>query len=136
MFLEVTRLLEDLAHKLDKKMSELLERIQNSQENNENPSKTSLLQKLTPFPEISAIMTYPEVIDYFVKNSPAQVKVTKKVVLKEKHPKGHIIIQVFLNEKDELVCQNGIPCGRRQIVKELDEELIECFADKSMIVFQ
>ena len=45
--------------------------------------------------------------------------------------------EVFLDEKDELVCQsNGIPYGRKQIVKNVDEELIEYFGDKSMIIFQ
>lgn len=134
MLSEVTQVLEHINNHLDNQIIKWLERIKKPQE---GANTKSGLHKLTMFPDIVETLTYHQVIDYFVKNRPTEIAVKKGVVIKEQHPQGQMIIQVFLDEKDELVCQsNGIPYGRKQIVKNVDEELIEYFGDKSMIIFQ
>lgn len=134
MLSEVTQVLERINNHLDNQIIKWLELIKKPQE---GANTKSGLHKLTMFPDIVETLTYHQVIDYFVKNRPTEIAVKKGVVIKEQHPQGQMIIQVFLDEKDELVCQsNGIPYGRKQIVKNLDEELIEYFGDKSMIIFQ
>jgi len=135
----ITQILEGIKNHLYNQMLKLLELIKKPDSNSENAqgkTKKSGLHKLSFFPEIVETFTYHEVVEYFVKNRPNKMAV-KGVIIKEQHPKGQMIIQVFLDQKDELVCQsNGISYGRKQIVKNFDEELKEYFGDKSMIIFQ
>lgn len=85
--------------------------------------------------EVIPLMTYKSAIEYFVTNRPSSLTVKKAAMLKEDHPQGYLVSQVFLDENNEIVCQpNGIPYGRKAIVQSFDEELADAFRGKDMIV--
>jgi hypothetical protein len=88
-------------------------------------------------PDTVELLTYGEAIEYFVNSSPPDLKVNKGIMLRQPHAKGFMFVQVFLDEKNNLLCKsNGNPYGRRLIVKQFDEELTEHFADKDLIVVE
>lgn len=85
--------------------------------------------------EVIPLMTYKSAIEYFVTNRPTSLTVKKAAMLKEDHPQGYLVSQVFLDENNEIVCQpNGSPYGRKAIVQRFDEEMADAFRDKDMIV--
>lgn len=88
-------------------------------------------------PDTIELMTYGEAIEYFVNHSPPDLKVSKGIMLRQPHTKGFMFVQVFLDEKNNLLSKlNGSPYGRRLIVKQFDEELTEHFSDKDLIVVE
>lgn len=85
--------------------------------------------------EVIPLMTYKSAIEYFVTNRPSSIAVKKAVMVKENHPQGYLVSQVFLDEHGEIVCQsNGSAYGRKAIVQRFDEELADAFQGKDMLV--
>ena len=88
-------------------------------------------------PEVVEILNYSEVIDYFVKDKPTNLRIVKGAILRASHPAGELITQVYLDEDNHLVDEEKKQvCGRRLIAKKLDKELEYAFAGKSMIIVE
>ena len=83
-------------------------------------------------------LTYKSVIAYFIEQTPSDPKVSKGAMLRQSNPRGELtIIQIFLDEQNELICQsNGKPYGRRLVVQEMDEEVTNCFGKEDIIIFE
>ena len=104
---------------------------------NQQPSFKSLLAKLIPNPVVLELMTYKQAVEYFVTQKPDEPKIKKGAMLRETNPEGELIIQVFLDESDRIVCDsNGKPYGHKQVVKQLDDELLEAFDNKNLLIFE
>lgn len=82
-------------------------------------------------------ITYSLVIEYFVTERPEDTRVKKGAVLRENHSQGYLITQVFLDNKNKLVCDtNDRPYGRRIIAKKIDEELQNNFGNQNLIIVE
>ena len=105
-------------------------------------SLVDLIQgKLPQEPEVISVMTYREVVEFFVTERPRFPEIQKGAILRQKHPKKQglfVVYQVFLDGKSELVCRqdNGIPFGRKVLVKNFDEELSDSFQNKDLLIFE
>lgn len=96
-----------------------------------------LLQKLPLEPETFPFMSYKDAISYFVENQPSDPKIAKGAMLKYHHLKGHLFIQVFLDNENNLVCQpDDAPYGRQVLVEKFDDELAETFADQDLVIVE
>ena len=96
-----------------------------------------LLHYLPLEPDIFPEMTYEEAIRYFVAQRPLDPKVAKGVMLKNRHLKGDLFIQAFLDNDNHLVCQtDGTPHGRQVIVEQFDNELAETFGNQDMVIVE
>jgi len=97
--------------------------------------------KLPQEPEVISVMTYKAVVEFFVTERPSFPEIQKGAILRQKHPKKQglfVVYQVFLDGKSELVCRqdNGIPFGRKVLVKNFDEELSDSFQNKDLLIFE
>ena len=93
------------------------------------------LRELLHAPEVKPILTYEEVIKYFVTDKPADTEVCSGLIVKDEHNNGHLISQFFLDDNDELIIgQSNRPYGRQVIAEQLDEELNRAFDGKDLIV--
>jgi hypothetical protein len=85
-----------------------------------------------------SLITYSEAIQYFVdqrQNHPELF--AKGAMLLEKTSPGYIFTQVFLNEKNELVCHpDGRPFGRKLTVNQPDDELLQAFGQKLLVIVE
>jgi transcription antitermination factor NusA-like protein len=102
-----------------------------------------------PGPNIVEVMAYSDAIEYFVRNAPADLHVSKGVMLRQSHPRGYLFIQVFLDSQNNLLRKtgredrrgqtdktNGKLYGRRLIVEQFDRELSDLFGDKDLILVE
>ncbi|GCE95754.1 hypothetical protein NIES46_38200 [Arthrospira platensis NIES-46] len=90
---------------------------------------------LVKIPEVIPLITYEDAIKYFVSDRPRDPRVNRGAILRKPHPQGYHIIQMFLDENNELVCDSfGKPYGRQLVAKRLDEELHDYFGDKDLIL--
>lgn len=81
-------------------------------------------------------LSYGDVIRWFVANRPEYAGKLKGALLRRHDPCGHQMIWLFLNERNEpLLGATNRPLGRKAVVAELDEELLECFADRDLLIF-
>ncbi len=89
-------------------------------------------------PEMVPYITYSEAIRYFVEQRQKHPKLfAKGAMLLEKTTEGYIFIQVFLDNKTDLVIQpDGRPYGRRLIANQLDKELLETFDQKPLVIVE
>ncbi|MGL4497465.1 MAG: hypothetical protein ACRCU2_00255, partial [Planktothrix sp.] len=72
-----------------------------------------LLRDVLKIPEVIPLITYEDAIKYFVSDRPSDPKVNRGAILRKPHPQGYHIIQMFLDENNELVCDSfGKPYGR------------------------
>ncbi len=91
-----------------------------------------------PSEPIEQQLTYKSVITYFVEQAPSVPQVRKGAMLRQFSPKGELtIIQIFLDDQNELVYQsNGKPYGRKLVIQEMDQELINSFGKEDVIIFE
>lgn len=77
-------------------------------------------------------VSYEEIIDYFVVNQtkPENAKSIKGAVLKEKNSKGFLIYQFYLDKDDNILS------GRQINTLNIDQELMEAFSDKDLLIVQ
>lgn len=101
---------------------------------------TFIQTKLPQEPEVFPVITHKEVVEYFVNERPSFPITNKGAILRQKYPKKldlFVVYQIFLDEHNELVCQpNGIPFGRKVLVRNFDEQMLEFFQDKDLIIFE
>jgi hypothetical protein len=88
--------------------------------------------------EMVPSITYSEAIRYFVEQRQKHPGLfTKGAMLLEQTTEGYIFIQVFLDQKTDLVVQeNGRPYGRRLLVNQLDNELLKTFDQKPLVIVE
>ena len=81
------------------------------------------------------LLTYEEAITYFINNKPGE-EFAKAIMMRTMKKDGtYLVKQLFLDEKDEILKKpNGSPYGRSIHVITMDQELLEIFSDKDVIV--
>lgn len=95
------------------------------------------LRDLLRLPEVVPVMTYEAAIQYFVTDRPSDPRVEKGAILRQPHSQGYHLAQVFLDSNNNLVRRSdGKPYGRQLVAKKLDEELLDTFGPKNLIVVE
>lgn len=95
------------------------------------------LQDFLQKAEIVPVMTYEEAMQYFVTNRPSDPRVKKGGILREPHPEGQFLAQLFLDGNNQIVYRrDGKPYGRYLVAKKLDEELEDTFDNKDLIIVE
>lgn len=83
------------------------------------------------------VVTYNEVVEYFVKHRPDNERVVKGALLMQEDPFGKKLTFVFLDASNEPVLRDGkSPYGRIVITKTIDEALIDFSEGRSVIIFE
>ncbi|MUG98757.1 hypothetical protein F7734_43280 [Scytonema sp. UIC 10036] len=84
-----------------------------------------------------SVLTYKDTIEFFIKKRPTNPEANKGVLLRQYHPKGFTVIQLFLDSKNDLICYpDGKPYGRVLIAEKFDAELSEIFNNKMLVLFE
>ncbi len=95
------------------------------------------LQDFLQMAEIIPVMTYEEAMQYFVTNRPSDPRVKKGGILRQPHPEGQFLAQLFLDGNNQIVYRHdGKPYGRYLVAKKLDEELEDTFDNKDLIIVE
>jgi hypothetical protein len=83
-------------------------------------------------------LSYSEAIKYFVEQCQEHPGLfSKGAMLLDKSPKGYIVKQVFIDKKNDLICQpSGRPYGRCILAKQIDDELLEAFGESNLIIVE
>jgi len=90
---------------------------------------------ISPDADVVEVLTYRDVVSYALSDRPIDPNCKKGAVMKQTHPKGFLVTQVFLDSDNELVCKpDGAPYGRKLVVKNFDPELLEYFGDKKLLI--
>ena len=88
-------------------------------------------------PSFIPVMTYEEAVKYFINEKPKTEKFKKGAMLIEPHAKGYIFIQVFLDQKNNLIQKvDGIFLGRRLVIGAMDEELKQYFGNNDLVIVE
>jgi hypothetical protein len=92
----------------------------------------STLNSLTLETELS----YDEVMKYFIDHQGDDKRIVKGAMIRTETEKGHLFLtQVFLDEKDEMVCnEKGEPLGIKTEAIGLDAELLKVFKDNNTVI--
>ena len=87
--------------------------------------------------EVKPILTYKEVIQYFITDRPSNPSVKKGAIIRQPHKKGQELIQFFLDSNNEIVyASNKKPYGRKLVAKQLDDELEDNFGNENLIIVE
>jgi hypothetical protein len=83
------------------------------------------------------VVTYNEVVEYFVKNRPDNERVVKGALLIQEDPIGKKLTFVFLDASNEPVLRDGkSPYGKTVITQAIDEALLDFSEGRSLIIFE
>jgi hypothetical protein len=81
-----------------------------------------------------AVMRYVDAMSYFATRGP-RYRASRGAMLLKRGIRKHIFQQVFLDERDGLLCAaGGKPYGRQCYVLALDGELTKLFADRTVVI--
>ncbi|MGB3790408.1 MAG: hypothetical protein WA949_20540 [Phormidesmis sp.] len=81
------------------------------------------------------LLQYEDLIKYFVEARPNDPSISQGVLIKESKGDGYLILQLFLDDDCRVVvASDGKPYGRRILTERLDQELVEAFNNKDMII--
>lgn len=95
------------------------------------------LPRILGIPEVLEGLTFEEAISYFQSDRPGTPNLKKGAIIRQEHPEGQILGQVFLDEKNNLVCRsNGIPYGRQLIAKKLDKKLTDVLGNQELVAIE
>lgn len=95
------------------------------------------LQDLLKTIEVIPVMTYEDAIQYFVTDRPSDSRIEKGAILRQSHPQGQFLAQMFLDGNHQIVYRSdGKPYGRKLVVKKLDRELQDTFGTKDLIIVE
>ena len=87
--------------------------------------------------EVKPILTYKEVIQYFITDRPSNPSVKKGAIIRQPHKKGQELIQFFLDSNNEIVyASNKKPYGCKLVAKQLDDELEDNFGNENLIIVE
>jgi hypothetical protein len=85
--------------------------------------------------EVYPILKYSDVMNYFVEKKPNDPCIVGGAIVRESNQQGQLIMQVFLDKNNDLVCDPlGKAYGRRLVAKEFDTELKQTFGSKNLII--
>ncbi len=94
-------------------------------------------QKTLEKTEVVSLAEYDKTMKYFVTNRPNDMNVKKGAILRQKHPQGYLLTQVFLDDKSQFVYNSeGKPYLRQTVAKKLDEELHHTFKNNDLIIVE
>lgn len=95
------------------------------------------LKILKSKPDEIELLTYDETIKYFINEKPENPDVIKGVILRQPYEERWLVVQAFLNESDEIICDDkNKPLNKFIIVTEFDKELKDVFKDKNLIIVE
>ncbi|MEM1169443.1 MAG: hypothetical protein AAGJ08_10315 [Cyanobacteria bacterium P01_H01_bin.35] len=95
------------------------------------------LQDFLKMAEVIPVMTYEDAIQYFITSRPSDPRVQKGGILRQPHPQGQFLAQMFLDNNDQIVHRpDGKPYGRYLVAKQLDEELQDTFGKQDLIIVE
>lgn len=104
-------------------------------EGDTNGNRQDALKRVGLKPIHLETLGFKEAIAFFSEQAPVVSYPTKAALLLETQPPGYLVTQVFLDDKDELVCQdNDIPYGRRVLVQTIDAELVDAMRGKNLLI--
>ena len=86
--------------------------------------------------DIHKKISYNEIFEYFIKFN-KDPRIVKGILLKESG-KNHIVFyQVFLDKENNIVCNSDkSPIGRKLKAEQMDDDLIELFGSKDLVVVE
>ena len=95
------------------------------------------LSRIQGIPDVLEDITFDQAISYFQSDRPGTPNVKKGVIIRQEHPEGQFLGQVFLDANNHLICRsNGIPYGRQLVAKKLDKKLIDVLGDQKLIAIE
>lgn len=100
-------------------------------------SVSETLKRIGPLgPDVVDRLGYRAVIAYFVEHAPPAVGAMRGTLIRQPHPKGWLVSQLFLTAGGRpLMRDDDRPYGRKLIVRRFDDELEDLFGDRDMIIF-
>ncbi len=82
-------------------------------------------------------LTYSDVVTYFVEHRPDDEQARRGALIRERRPNLWILSFVFLNDTDSICTGvDGKEYGQKLRVRKLDEEMVELFSGKDLVVFE
>ncbi len=135
----MTRLIDAVGEMLRATKDTLAEwlRVFNLKRRRDVAVKPGATQAVPIEPETVELLTLRHVISWIAENRPADTRVAKCAVLCERDRRNCRVVSVFLDAGDELVCgEDGVPYGRAQIARRLDDELQQFFGGQPMVIFE
>lgn len=95
------------------------------------------LKDLLKIREVIPVMTYEDAIQYFITDRPSDPRVKKGALLRQPHPQGQLLAQMFLDSNNEVIDRpDGKPYGRQLVAKKLDPELQDAFDNQDLIIVE
>jgi len=91
--------------------------------------------KLLPNPTPIDVLTFTFAMEYFSLNRTEVPRAVRGAVLRQQHPLGVLVIQVFLDEKNNIIFKSdNTPYGRRLLATRLDDELDQWFENHDLLI--
>lgn len=88
-------------------------------------------------PPVVSQLTFRDVVEYFVNQHPGDASIHAGALLRQSHPRGHLIFQVFLGADDDLCLGvDGMPYGREIVALALDSELAGRLNNTDLLIFR
>ncbi|MEZ2300381.1 MAG: hypothetical protein ACBR13_01220 [Microcoleus sp.] len=95
------------------------------------------IKYVTKVQQVIPIITYEDTIEYFITNRPHDPRIRKGAILRQHHAQGYHLAQVFLDKNNQVVLSsNRVPYGRQLVARQLDDELLEIFGTKQLIIVE
>ncbi|SKB14467.1 conserved hypothetical protein [Planktothrix sp. PCC 11201] len=86
-------------------------------------------------PEVLDEISFDQVISYFKSDRPKNVNAKQTAIIRQDHPEGKTLTQIFLDENNNLIyLPNEFPSGRQVIVKKLDKKLSDFFGPQDFVL--
>ena len=82
------------------------------------------------------VLEYVNVLEYAAEVRAEDRRVVATLLKREPTPEGWAVIQVFMDEKNELIRKGGGMFGRQFLAKSLDPELLDFFGDGESVVIE
>ena len=96
-----------------------------------------ILQGFRTQPQAADLVTYNEVVEYFVKSRTCNEQIVKGALMMEENSPGKKLTFLFLDANNEPVLHNGkSPYGKTVITNAIDEALVDFSEGRSVIVFE
>ncbi len=87
--------------------------------------------------EKTEVVTYNEVVEYFVKCQPDNAQIVKGALLMQEDPGGKKLTFVFLDANNDPILRNGkSPYGKTVLTQAIDEALLDFSEGRSLIIFE
>jgi len=82
-------------------------------------------------------ITYEEAMEYFIDHKNDSPTIVKGAIIKEGAENGFTVFQVFLDKNNQLVTDSiGNPLGYRKKVTHMDNELLNVFKGKDLVIVE